>query len=424
MSIINKMLQELDRRNATPPASDPGLIAGRVRAVSGVPGVSVGSEGFWWMLALLIVIVVAWVGWVMWQLTPRNVVTDVALKSIGKVRPPGPAPAAPQDKQEGAAIAAADAGAAGPAAMTADTAAAPAAATEAPKIDMLKLATEILTEIPAPRARRSTDRQTLEALPPKPERGAQKSGPARKSAAPAPAVLAGVPAASAPGSAPAATIAPRLDSTLPAARSAAAADARIERRPSVMVPKEQAEIEYQRGLTQVNQGRMAEGVESIKLALSHLPAHDAARQTLVALLIEARRFDEAATIIEQGLALNPRQTRLALLSARVKVELGDIPGGLAVLERYSDAGAQDQNFRAFRAALYQRVNRHADAVSDYTAALKLTPKMGAWWAGLAISQHALNRRAEALDAFRQAQAAGNMGPELTAFVEQRIRQLN
>ena len=420
MSIINKMLQELDRRNAIPTTSDPGAIAGRVRAVSGI---RVASEGFWWILAALILLVVAWVGWVMWQLTPRNVVTDLALQSIGKVRPPAPTVVDPQSVP-GAPLDVVDSAMASPGLAASGVAVpqVPAISAEAPKIDMLKLATEILTEIPALRARKTPDKQTLEALPPKAERAARKSEPGAKSPAKETAGTVTPPAVNPPPAA--AAIAPRLDPTLPVARAAAAQDAKIEKRPSITAPRDQAEIDYQRGLTLVNQGRMAEGMESIRLALTHFPAHEAARQTLVALLIEAKRHEEAAPIIEQGLALDPRQTRLALLSARVKVELGDTAGGLAVLERYAEAGAQDPNFRAFRAALYQRLNRHADAVSDYTAALRLAPRAGAWWAGLGISQHALNRRAEALEAFKQAQAIGNLGPDLAGFVEQRVRQLN
>ena len=420
MSIINKMLQELDRRNAIPTASEPGPVAGRVRAVSGV---SVGSEGFWWILAALILLVVAWVGWVMWQLTPRNVVTDLAMQSVGKVRPPEPVAVNPSAVQDAQAAVGSALATPGLAPVGAEAPPAPAPVADAPKIDMLKLATEILTEIPAPRARRTPDKQTLDALPPKPERAAKKAEPAPKSAG-RESVAAANQAVAVPPAAPAAAIAPRLDPTPPVARASIPQDAKIEKRPTVTVPRDQAEIEYQRGLTLVNQGRMAEGMESIRLALTHFPAHDAARQTLVALLIEAKRHEEAAPIIEQGLALDPRQTRLALLSARVKVELGDNAGGLAVLEKYSEAGVQDPNFRAFRAALYQRLNRHADAVNDYTAALRFAPKAGAWWAGLGISQHALNRRAEALEAFKHAQAIGNLGPDLAGFVEQRIRQLN
>ena len=422
MSIINKMLQELDRRNAIPAASDPGAVAGRVRAVSGVP---VGSEGFWWILAALILLVVAWVGWVMWQLTPRNVVTDLAMQSIGKVRPPDPVAVNPSAVQ--AAQTAVDAATATPGAAAggpeAPQGGEPVA--DAPKIDMLKRATEILTEIPAPRTRRPPDRQTLDAIPPRPERAARKSEAAPRGAT-KDAVASASPPATVPPASPAAApaAAPRLDPTLPVARAGAAQDAKIEKRPTNTTPRDQAEAEYQRGLSLVNQGRMAEGMESIRLALTHFPAHEAARQTLVALLIEAKRHEEAAPIIEQGLALDPRQTKLALLSARVKVELGDVAGGLAVLERHSDAGAQDPNFRAFRAALYQRLNRHADAVNDYTAALRFVPRAGTWWAGLGISHHALNRRAEALEAFRQAQSVGNLGPDLAGFVEQRIRQLN
>ena len=440
MSIINKMLQELDRRNAIPAASDPGQMPGRVRATAGT---SVGSEGFWWILAVLILLVVAWVGWVMWQLTPRHVVTDLALQSVGKPRPPQPPVVATPVPEQPPADAASGASAPAPAEAASSVAALPVA--EAPKIDMLKLATEILTEIPAPRARRAADRQVADAAPAKAERPAAKAAKAEPPAKELPSAKASA-APSAPPAAPSSARAPAGDApaqvaslaastpsrqetaagagSSQAGRQASPPDAKIEKRPSAMAPREQAEVEYQRGLTLVNQGRMAEGMDSIRLALNHAPAHEAARQTLVALLIEAKRNDEAAIIIDQGLALDPKQTRLALLGARVRVELGDVQGALVLLERVPDTAAQDANFRAFRAALYQRLNRHAEAVADYSVALRASPKAGTWWTGMGISQQALNRRADALESYRQAQAVGNLGPELGPFVEQRIRQLN
>ncbi len=65
MSLINKMLQDLDRRSAmaAPDAAPPR----QVRAVSGA---SRGGEWFWRVLALLMGCALAWVGWVAWQLQP------------------------------------------------------------------------------------------------------------------------------------------------------------------------------------------------------------------------------------------------------------------------------------------------------------------------------------------------------------------
>ncbi len=43
--------------------------------------------------------------------------------------------------------------------------------------------------------------------------------------------------------------------------------------------------------------------------------------------------------------------------------------------------------------------------------------------GLGISLQALNRNTEAQDAFRRAKNSNSLNPELQAFVDQRLRQL-
>jgi len=55
--------------------------------------------------------------------------------------------------------------------------------------------------------------------------------------------------------------------------------------------------------------------------------------------------------------------------------------------------------------------------------LGLTPSAGVWWLGLGISFQAVERRKDAQEAFTRAKSAGNLTPDLLAFVEQRLRQL-
>ena len=83
MSVINKMLQELDRRNAvasggTEPGPQPVKPA---RAKRG------GHEWFWRSLAVLVLVSLGWVGWVAYQLQPRTILTPLALKSAPAVPP-------------------------------------------------------------------------------------------------------------------------------------------------------------------------------------------------------------------------------------------------------------------------------------------------------------------------------------------------
>ena len=112
-----------------------------------------------------------------------------------------------------------------------------------------------------------------------------------------------------------------------------------------------------------------------------------------------------------------------MLSARIQVERGDLQGAHDLLSKHAGSAANSADYHAFDAAVLQRLGRHKEAVAAYQAALRLSPDTGLWWMGLGISLQADNRSAEAVDAFRRARAAGGLNPDLLAFVDQRLKQL-
>ena len=420
MSVINKMLQDLDKRHAAPnpavPADpDSGNLAQQVRPVKSS---HVGSNLFWRVMGSVMLLVVAWVIWVMWQIMPRPVVTDLAYQWLAKARtspqpaavtaavpapatesvpanaaaPPAPAPAAPQPVAAGTP----------PIAATIAKAAPP----ESAKVDRLRLATQLLTPIssrsarPAPPAG-STDKRTIAAV--KPEARAETI--TARLAEPAPRIGAAAPRARKAGAAP----------------DAGSIDKRVD-----ITPRERAESEFRRAMSQVNQGRMAEGMEGLRATLAADPAYELARQTLVALLLEAKRTDEAAGLLQEGLANNPANIGYAMLLARIHVERGDPGSALALLQKFettAKSNTASAEYHAFVAALYQRLGRHSEAVEQYQGALRLTPGTGAWWVGLGISQEALSRPKDATESFQRAKGTGNLNAELVAYVERRLRQL-
>lgn len=449
MSLINKMLQELDKRHASPGGETQQ--AGQKLAMSLRPmaGGGVGSEAFWWAIAVVMLILIAWLGWVMWQLTPRSVVTDLAYQHRQRMesmqsRPRPEAPPeqviAPVDVAEAASVATRTGVA--PATVVAVTAAVPTPAPASkpelpPQIDMLKLATAIATPILERRAgKASTSSESAKAGLAKSDAAkgevlASKADLARADAAksanasatapaPASAMLQApkaISAAKAEDPKPVAPVAPR------AAQVVASVDAgRIDKRVT-STPLERAEAEYRRAVGFVNQGRVSEGMEGLRTALVIEAAHEAARQTLVSLLMEQRRFDEAFTAAQQGLELHPANSSFAMLTARILVERRDMNGALGVMQKYAPAATGNAEYHAFSAALYQRLGRHSDAVEEYQIALRLAPQTGTWWVGLGISQEASDRRKEALSSFQRAQSAGNLSQELVAYVDQRLRQL-
>ena len=77
VSLINQMLQDLDRRNAMSSAGSPVL----PQQVRPVRAAGAGHEWFWRIVAVLVLIALCWVGWVAYQVKPRPLVTDLALSA-------------------------------------------------------------------------------------------------------------------------------------------------------------------------------------------------------------------------------------------------------------------------------------------------------------------------------------------------------
>ncbi|HYI87236.1 MAG TPA: hypothetical protein VEX61_09085, partial [Burkholderiales bacterium] len=158
MSLINRMLQDLDRRQALDTAD-----AGVVRASAAKPA---SREWFWRVLVVLLTIALAWMGWVAIQLLPRKpLATDLAFLAASEARartpvkpsaPPAVETAAPV--QESAPIATA---------VPALAPERPAPAVPAmPSTDALRLATELQTPIVE---RPSESAKPLAAAPAKPK---------------------------------------------------------------------------------------------------------------------------------------------------------------------------------------------------------------------------------------------------------------
>jgi len=184
---------------------------------------------------------------------------------------------------------------------------------------------------------------------------------------------------------------------------------------------QRAEGEYRHALSALQDGRMTEAVAALEQALKLDPTHDAARQTLVGLLIEAKHSEEAIRHLQAGLALDPRQPALAMLLARLQIEGGG--NGVDTLLRTLPYAGNNADYHAFLAGALQRAQRHREAAEQYQAALRAAPGNGVWWMGLGMSLQAERRNAEALDAFQRARTSGTLSAELQAFVERRLQQL-
>jgi MSHA biogenesis protein MshN len=373
MSLINKMLQDLDARggkgvHGPDPAIRPVDVAPRHSRAVIAAGAGAG----------VLVAALAGVAWYFLHTVPP--VAPVPLK---------PAPAAPRT------------------APAADKAASPAAA-----------------PVPAPVAEPAAALTPADSLPDSPSAAAPVGAPPPAVAGDAP-IRAHAPAAAsaedAPQHAPRVRAARERQSARSEAAEAVAPAAPATASDAGQSAQGQAENTYRRALAALQDGRVTDGIAGLERAIYLYPRHEAARQTLVGLLLEAGRAGEAQQHMQLGLSLNPNQPQVAMLLARLQLER-DGPGAVETLRRTLPFATGSADYIAFLAGALQRQQRHHEAAEQYEAALRLAPQTGVWWMGLGISLQADRRNTEARNAFTRARQAG-LTPELQGFIERRLGQL-
>lgn len=188
-------------------------------------------------------------------------------------------------------------------------------------------------------------------------------------------------------------------------------------------PQQRAENTFREATLAIQQGRRSEALLALEQVLQLDPKHVAARQTLIGVLLDMKRSDEALIHARTGLELDQRQIGLAMILARLQVEKKELRAAIDTLEHSRQFASERADYLAFLAALLQRDEQHAQASDLYLLALKQSPHNGVWWMGLGISLQAEHRNSEAGEAYNRAKDSNSLSPELLAFVDQRLRQL-
>ena len=376
MSVINQVLNQLEQRGAH--------AAGEQSMVRTVPSAGRSFSWFWWAsgLTLAVVGVGAW----QWTKTHNSNVTAAKIPAVAMQRPQ-PHEGGPSGSGEPEKLALQ------PQPLKITTPAAEPSSTNLPASRLsFELSSVPLSVNPAP-ADAALANQDIPGV----------SNPARQKA--------GKKAALQP-----------VKNTI--SKTAAAARTPEDMSPMKQVSTAQlADAEFRKAVALMQQGRIADALAGYQAALRQDPGHDAARQALVALLVEEKRGPEAERILQDRLNSKPDHTGFAMLLARLQVERGAVAEATVTLEKSLPYANAQADYQAFLAALLQRQNRNDEAIAHYQTALQLAPNNGIWQMGYGISLQARLRNAEAKTAFQRALDTHTLSPDLQAFVQQKIKGL-
>jgi MSHA biogenesis protein MshN len=196
---------------------------------------------------------------------------------------------------------------------------------------------------------------------------------------------------------------------------------KIEKSPVLATARDRADAEFRRAENAFAAGRGAEGIEGLRAALKQDPAYVPVRQMLLRQLLEMRKIEEAMTVLQEGLELQPAQTGWAMSLARLQLEQHDIAAADRTLARsqvYAEASA---DYAGFQGHVKSRLAANRAAVTHYQRATRLAPNEGRWWLGLGLAQEADGRLPEAKESMRRAIATATLSVELSAVAEQHLR---
>ncbi len=188
-------------------------------------------------------------------------------------------------------------------------------------------------------------------------------------------------------------------------------------------PQQRAENEFSKANLAAQEGRTSDALAGYEAVLLIDSSHKEARRAWVGLLLSLKRNDDAERVLQRGLKRDPHDTSFAMLLARLQVERNAVPLALETLQKTLPYAEGQADYHAFVAALLQRQSRHEEAIAHYQVALKLAPNSGIWLMGIGISLQAMQRNADAREAYQRALASNSLSAQLQAFVQSKLKEL-
>ena len=408
MSVINKMLRDLDHRANPAAAAQPGpsglrkgtasISAGKIPAASATGPAS----RVWLAMGLLAVAGAAVGGWLWWSANP--VATPVALASA-----PVGSKVIHDETYPSVAAATASPAASGssasanapfdPNAIAQPVASAPeAAASDVPIVPTTAVTLRMESSLSARKALDALLSKPTFSQPttPPPAANARPAGPAATAPTTPPAI-----AATAPASAPATTpVATTVD--LPKARpTASASTPAIGNNTTPVLQRQQ----------QAGGDALAQ-VQSLWNSGSHDAAMDLMQQSIAA----AERGAKAGTAAAPG--GNAVLVPLVREMARMQLAEARYSAVWEMLTRLEPLLGNQADLWAIRANAAQRLGRHPDSVRAYMMALQSRPDEQRWLLGTAVSLAALGQTSSAAEMTDKARAVGPVSKDVLAYLRQ------
>jgi MSHA biogenesis protein MshN len=157
--------------------------------------------------------------------------------------------------------------------------------------------------------------------------------------------------------------------------------------------------------------------------LANEPNNIKARKKSASLLFAKGNYAQSKQLLIQGIELHPAQSDLRLMLARLYVVQKEPLKAMTLLTEVQPSTDNSIEYLAYRAVLAQQLKQTTLAKSDYQALTNIEYSNAKWWLGLAITRDQLGEINEALHAYNKAHSLGQLDGSVNKFIQQRISVL-
>ncbi|WP_294494062.1 tetratricopeptide repeat protein [uncultured Ruminobacter sp.] len=191
---------------------------------------------------------------------------------------------------------------------------------------------------------------------------------------------------------------------------------------SNMSPADQKAMYRSQALNYLGKGDSRKAVEAYKNVLAVDPRDIEAREKLAGLYYGQDNHAEAIRVLDRGIALTPTHYDYRLFLSRIYKAHGDNAKALKVLEKANPPVAGNIDYYATMASIARESGDYVAASKAYTALASTNTSDGKWYLGLGISEEKQGRHRQALEAYRKASTL-YLSQSSRKFVEGRIKFL-
>lgn len=209
--------------------------------------------------------------------------------------------------------------------------------------------------------------------------------------------------------------------------SASIESSKTESKPSLSIARKQLSPEQlaAQKMSQVDKAMMeGEGQKAEQLLQDVVlltPMNTEARKQLAALWFAQGQLQGALNVLNQGVAAMPDFADFRLMKAKILLQQNNTQGAyqsLIALPMHPQI-----EYQLLLAQASQQVGELSASINAYRQLVLLQPSKGKWYLGLAIALDRNSQFGEAVKAYREAIALGDISPQSRQFAQQRMAEL-